>query len=159
MVIANSKTKIHTKFGMFFNCTSSFFLGFVNNLTKLRRFIETKKTSLYVAAEKGDVIFCKLLLWDGAIVDSTDTSKQTPLYAAASRGHSDVCTLLISFGASVNKVAYANQTVLRTAIYGGHVGVCKLLIDQDAMFDGADARHVLLFIWLSFMETLIFVNY
>ena len=138
LFIANSKTKIHTMFLMLFNCTSSFFLGFANNLKKLRRFIETKKTSLYVAAEKGDIVFCKLLLCDGAIVDSADIGKQTPLYVAASRGHSDVCNLLINFGASVNKAVHSNQTVLLAAVDGGHVDVCKLLIDQDAMVDGAD---------------------
>ena len=123
---------------MLFNFASFLFLGLAKDLEKLRRFIDTKKISLYVAADKGDIVLCKLLLCDGAIVDSADTRKQTPLYAAASRGHIDVCTLLINFGASVNKVGDSNKTDLWAAVDGGHVDVCKLLIDHDAMVDDAD---------------------
>ena len=123
---------------MLFNCASSLFLGLAKELEKLRRFIDTKKISLYVAADKGDIVFCKLLLCDGAIVDSAGTRKRTPLYAAASRGHIDVCKLLLNFGASVNKVDHSNRTALWAAADGGHVDVCKLLMDHDAMVDGAD---------------------
>ena len=75
---------------MLFNCVFSLILGLVKHFKTLRRFIETKKTSLYVAADEGDLVFCKLLLCDGAIVESAGTSEQTPLYVAASRGHIDV---------------------------------------------------------------------
>ena len=80
---------------MLFNCAFVLFLGLTTDLKKLRRFIETKKTSLHVAADKDDLVFSKLLLCGGAIVDSPDTRKQTNLNTAASREHIDICNLLI----------------------------------------------------------------
>ena len=80
---------------MIFNCAFVLFLGLTTDLKKLRRFIETKKTSLHVAAGEYYLVFCKLLLCCGAIVDSPDTRKQTNLNTAASREHIDICNLLI----------------------------------------------------------------
>ena len=90
MFLANSKTKVHTKFLMIFTFAFSLFLGLIEKFKRLRGFIETKETSFAVAVDKGNLVCCKLLLCDGAIVDSADTRERTPLYAAASRWHSDV---------------------------------------------------------------------
>ena len=87
MFIASLRAKIYIKFWLIFNCTFSLLLALEEDFKKFRSFIETKKASLFVAADKGDLVFCKLLLCDGLIIDSADTRKQTPLYAAASRGH------------------------------------------------------------------------
>ena len=138
MFIANSKTEIYDKFSMLFNCTFSLFLGFVKDFEKLRRFIETKKISLNVAADEGDLLLCKLLLCDGAIVYTADTTEPTSLYVAASRGHIDVCKLLINFTTSVNKVNKLNKTALWAAADEGHVDVCKLLLDNEAIVDWDD---------------------
>ena len=83
MFLANSKTKIHTKFLMLFICAFSLFLGLIKKFKRLRGFIETKETYFSVAVDKGNLVSCKLLQCDGAIVEHY-------LYAAASRWHSDV---------------------------------------------------------------------
>ena len=80
------------------------FLGLTKVFEKLRRFGEATKTSFSVAANKGDLVFCIVLLCDGATVVSVNTREQTLLYIASSRGHSDVCNLLIFCGAYVKKV-------------------------------------------------------
>ena len=90
------REKIHTKFLMIFTCAFSLFLALIKKFKRLRGFIETKETSLTVAVDKGNLV-CKLLLCDGAIVDSADTRERTPLYAAASRWYSDVWRLIVIF--------------------------------------------------------------
>ena len=68
LLIASLKTKIHIKFLLIFNCTFSLILALEKDFKKLRSFIETKKASPFVAADKGDLVFCKLLLCDGFIL-------------------------------------------------------------------------------------------
>ena len=75
---------------MIFTCAFSLFLGLIKKFKRLQGFIESKETSLTVAVDEGNLVCCKLLLCDGAIVDSADTRERTPLYRAASRWHSDV---------------------------------------------------------------------
>ena len=54
-----------------------------------------------MAADKGDLAFCKLLLCNGAIGDCHDTRKQTNLDTAASRARIDICDLLIDIFLSI----------------------------------------------------------
>ena len=65
------------------------FLGLTKVFEKLRRFGEATKTSFSVAANKGDLVFCIVLLCDGATVVSVNTREQTLLYIA-----SDICLQL-----------------------------------------------------------------
>lgn len=132
MFIFNSNTKIHIKFLVFFNWVFFLFLGLTKDFKQLRIFIETKKTSLSVAAGKGHLTFCKLLLCYGANADGAYTSEETPLYMAASRGHIDVCNLLIYFGASVNKADDRDKIPLFVAAKAGHADVCNLLEHHGA---------------------------
>ena len=87
MFIASLKEKNSYSVFVDFNCTFSLLLALEEDFKKLRSYIETKRASLFVAADKGDLVFYKLLLCNGFITDSGDTRKQTSLYVAASRGH------------------------------------------------------------------------
>lgn len=60
------------------------------------------KSALHMAASKGHVDFCKLLLDNGAYVDATDAKGDTPLMRACNRFHLDVCCLLLEKGADPN---------------------------------------------------------
>ena len=104
------------------------FLDLTKDFNTLRRLIKAHGASLSVAAKKGDLVFCKLLLCDGAIVDMAGTrNKALPLHTAASRGHVDICNLLLYFGASVHKVDGRDKTPLFVAAEAGHEDVCNLL--------------------------------
>lgn len=104
------------------------FLDLTKDFNKLRRLIKAHGASLYVAAGKGDLVICKLLLCDGAIVEMAGTrNKFLPLHIAARRGHVDICKLLLYFGASVHKVDDRDKTPLFVAAKAGHEDVCNLL--------------------------------
>ena len=104
------------------------FLDLTKDFNKLRRLIKAHGASLSVAAEKGDLVIYKLLLCDGAIVETAGTrNKALPLHTAASRGHVDICKVLLYFGASVHKVDDRDKTPLFVAAEAGHEDVCNLL--------------------------------
>ena len=73
-------------------------------------------TALHRAADSGHLAVAKILVANGAEVDTP--SRQgglTPLHIAAYRGHQDLVEFLIKYGADVNAQDPAGMTPLRLA--------------------------------------------
>ena len=63
-----------------------------------------QRTSLHLAAIKGDIMAAKTLMEHGAEVDAVDMNGKTPLYYAARHGHRDVADLLKTGGAKTSGI-------------------------------------------------------
>lgn len=90
---------------------------------------------LWWAARYGHDKVVKLLLDKGAKTDSTDDCGQTPLSAAAQKGHEMVVKLLLENGADVNSKVAYGKTALSFAAAEGHITILKLLIENGAKLD------------------------
>lgn len=97
--------------------------------------IKSGDLPLHIAAMRGHLNVCKLLVKSGCEPYATNNKGETPLLAAASRGHTDVCKFLINRGAEVNSIACSNGLVLsplHLAAWGGHTETCKFLLEHGA---------------------------
>jgi ankyrin repeat protein len=56
---------------------------------------------LYLAALKGHVELCCMLVEAGAVVEARDDKQSTPLHWAAQQGHVELCRMLVEAGAAV----------------------------------------------------------
>ena len=73
-------------------------------------------TSIYEAAEEGQIEEVKKLLPAGADVNTKTKFMETPLHFAAENGQKEVAELLIVAGANVNAKDFENKTPLDEAI-------------------------------------------
>jgi ankyrin repeat protein len=89
------------------------------------------------AAEIGDLNQVKLLLQNGANVNSTDNRGRTPLYIASLGGKSNVASYLLDHGADPNKGASwkGNQRPLHVAAMYDHVSIIQNLLRHGAKID------------------------
>ncbi|KAF7364782.1 ANK-REP-REGION domain-containing protein [Mycena venus] len=79
--------------------------------------------ALMLAAWMGHTETCRLLLANGADVDTVNLHSHTPLWNAALKGHTETVRLLLEEGANVNKML-----TLRMACSLGHTKVVRLLL-------------------------------
>ena len=89
------------------------------------------RTPLSWAAENGYETVVKLLIENGAAVDSVNKNGQTPLSLAAEDGHEIVVKLLIENGAVVDLADKWDLTPLSYATKNGHEAVVKLLMERS----------------------------
>ncbi|KAL6692003.1 hypothetical protein J3F84DRAFT_403077 [Trichoderma pleuroticola] len=87
----------------------------------------TGRTPLSWAAKNGHATVVKLLLEQGAEIDSKDNEGQTPLSMAAENGHEIVARLLLEKGAKAESKDKRDRTPLSLATKNGHETVVKLL--------------------------------
>ncbi|XP_018415576.1 PREDICTED: ankyrin repeat and SOCS box protein 12-like [Nanorana parkeri] len=92
-------------------------------------------TPLRQAASNGSVECLKILLANGAEVDSLDVKAQTPLFAAVSGGHSECVRVLLEAGANPRGSVHNNCTPVLTAAREGNAQILKELLEY-----GADAN-------------------
>lgn len=90
-----------------------------------------------LAAEKGAMEICKLLLNRGA-THAPNLRGDTPLHIAAENGALDLCSLLLDRGAPVDARNRRGQTSLYVAADEGRFEICKLLLDRGAAVDTVD---------------------
>ncbi len=93
------------------------------------------QTALHVAADNGSLKVCKILIENGAQVNTQDMFGRTPLQYAALDGHLGVCKVLIDAGGDVNHQDEYGLTPLHWAAKEGHLDVCNLLIAMGAQVD------------------------
>ena len=103
---------------------------------------------IHDASEIGDLSQIKLLLQNGANINSTDNRGRTPLYIAAGGGKSNLVSYLLEHGADPNKGASwkGNQMPIHVAAMYGHVEIIQDLLRHGAKIDacttaGESALH------------------
>lgn len=122
-----------------------------------------KRTSLHIAAARGDVLMIAGLLAIGAVaVGMKDSSGGTALFVAAESGYAQACDLLLQGGADVLASNRADETPLYIAALKGHSAAVSIMLahchergvnwqDAEVYGDGwtplmaaavADRRHV-----------------
>jgi len=94
---------------------------------------------LSLSAEYGQELCVKMLLEQGAEVDSKYSHGWTPLSRAASNGHAAVVKMLLEKGAEVNLKDSSGSTPLSRAASNGHAGVVKLLLEKGAEVDSKNS--------------------
>jgi ankyrin repeat protein len=94
---------------------------------------EAQGTPLHLAAAKGLVDVCRVLIEAGAMINLSDSRQFTLLAALA--GHVEVCRILMEAGAAVDASKYNQYTCLHIAACNGHVKVCRMLIEARAAVD------------------------
>ncbi|XP_039262547.2 ankyrin repeat domain-containing protein 17-like [Styela clava] len=85
----------------------------------------SRDTALTIAADKGHVRFCELVLSRWAFVDVRNKKGNTPFWLACNGGHLDVAKLLGRNGADLNTADNRNITPLMAAFRKGHIKVVR----------------------------------
>lgn len=93
-------------------------------------------TPLSIAARENKVDAVKLLIANGAWVDTTPDmhlyTPGSPLFLACKNGHTEIARILIEKGASINQPNPKGDTPLHIAIQEGHVECVSLLLMNGA---------------------------
>ncbi|XP_063793283.1 ankyrin repeat and SOCS box protein 12-like [Pseudophryne corroboree] len=89
-------------------------------------------TPLRLAASRGSLECLKILLANGAEVDTLDVKAQTPLFAAVNGGHFDCVRELLKAGANPCGSVYNNCSPVLTASRDGNAKILKELLDYGA---------------------------
>ena len=87
-------------------------------------------TCLHVAAQKGHLAICRLLIDKGAQLEANDNIGRTPLHLAARQGHVEIVCLLCDRGADVEARDRWGERPLHEAVYYGRIFVVKELIEE-----------------------------
>lgn len=83
-------------------------------------------------ARQGNTFYLKVILQDGADIESQDSFGRTPLSWAARKGHTDAVRLLCERGANLEVRDREGFVPLLYAIQNQHVDVAKLLLARGA---------------------------
>ena len=110
----------------------------LEKLTKGKHYYDISQTAMHIAARKGLVKICKVLLKHGAKVDALNNLQMTPLHYAAMKCHDKVCQLLLEHGAKVNALNIRQWTPLQNAALNDHDKVCQLLLEHGAKVNALD---------------------
>ncbi|XP_011696266.1 PREDICTED: E3 ubiquitin-protein ligase MIB2-like isoform X2 [Wasmannia auropunctata] len=94
--------------------------------------------ALHVAAEKGQLEICTLLLNIGASLHEVDEEGNTPLHYAALSNQLEITNLLLSRGAIVNALNNVRRSVLHIAALKSQRELCTLLLDAGAFLHVVD---------------------
>jgi len=107
---------------------------------------EQRDMFLRVAARKGFIWACRVLIGSGADLTAADSAGLGPLHHSAVNGHRTVSEFLIETGANVNAVDKAGLNALQHAVINGHWTLMELLDPNDAHdtshFEFYDIQHV-----------------
>jgi len=94
----------------------------------------SRDTALTIAADKGHLRFCELILARGASVEVKNKKGNTSLWLACNGGHHEVVKLLMEMKADCNAADNRNVTPLMAAFKKGHVQVVQLLVKKVTQF-------------------------
>jgi ankyrin repeat protein len=89
-------------------------------------------TPLMTAAVHGYLDIVKILLDNGAKVESRNRWKESALILAASKGFREIVRLLIQYGADLHSEDITEKTALLRAAQTGHLLVVEMLLAQGA---------------------------
>ena len=97
-------------------------------------------STLWEAANSGDVEEVKRHLSAGADFNAADEQAQGALTRAAYWGHEEIVRLLLDAGVNPNIATHSGRTALHEAAFWGHTGVVELLLAAGADFSSLDAK-------------------
>ncbi|KAG9498121.1 hypothetical protein J7337_011016 [Fusarium musae] len=86
------------------------------------------RTALHVAAGRGHLSFCAMLVQAGARMDIKDRNNRSPLHHAVLSGQYDLFEMLLHF-VPHNVVEEEAQGLLKTAVQGGHLEIVYRLLE------------------------------
>lgn len=92
----------------------------------------TKPTPLILAAEFGYKEIARVLLDNGARLETTDVNQNTPMHIASRDGHNEMIDLFLEYLLLLNPQNSSGETPLHLAVINDHPGVAKRLIDEGA---------------------------
>jgi len=134
-LLIESGAEIHTDYGSTVFSTSNDVLleGYkVQIEAGQESYMKGKRgTPLHLAAEKGYVDVCQILLEAGADLHAKNRKGFTPLHLAAQNGHIEVCKLLLEAGANQYITDINGLTPLHYAAKGGHETYLFLLESEE----------------------------
>ncbi|PSN45265.1 Protein fem-1 [Blattella germanica] len=87
---------------------------------------------LWCAAAAGHLPVVRLLVRNGASVNSTTRTNSTPLRAACFDGHFEIVKFLVDHGADIEVANRHGHTCLMIACYKGHFRIAKFLLSLEA---------------------------
>lgn len=87
---------------------------------------------LWCAAAAGHLNIVKLLVQEGAVVNSTTKTNSTPLRAACFDGHYEIVKYLVEHGADIEVSNRHGHTCLMIACYKGHYKIANYLLALKA---------------------------
>ncbi|CAD1480545.1 unnamed protein product, partial [Heterotrigona itama] len=87
---------------------------------------------LWCAAAAGYLSLVKLLVKNGAWVNSTTKTHSTPLRAACFDGHFEIVKFLVNHGADIEMANRHGHTSLMIACYKGHIKIVRFLLALQA---------------------------
>ena len=88
------------------------------------------KTPLHVAAEKGHLKICQLIISKIDHNHPRDSDGQIPLHLAADNGHFKVCKMFMRMLEDKNPADGMGWTVLHNAASNGHRKVCQMIMEN-----------------------------
>ena len=95
-------------------------------------------TPLYIAAQRGNLQLCKLLIDMGADLNMPNKYGHSPLHRAACNGHLNVCKLLVSKGCQLDSRTNWGFTPLDRAIQKNKPAVAQFLISKGSSLYAKD---------------------
>jgi hypothetical protein len=95
------------------------------------------RTPLHAAADGGDPAVVRLLIDNGAVVDST-MDGMTPAFFAARRGRLAALNVLVDKGANLHLVDSGGKTILHYAAGMGHHHLVRYLLSQGVSTEARD---------------------
>ncbi|KAJ6563626.1 ankyrin repeat-containing domain protein, partial [Mycena vulgaris] len=96
---------------------------------------------LQEASLQGLVDVVRILVENGASVDTNEGEYDSPLQAASVSGHDEIIGLLLTHGANINLQGTRYGTALELAAFFGHKSSVRLLIDGGANVNAAGGRY------------------
>jgi ankyrin repeat protein len=99
--------------------------------------LSTGLSSLSIASYEGLENIVKVMLDNGADVNSYDRDGNTPLNYAVEKGHEAIVRLLLEKGANVQAKDGTSNPALVAAVHSGSEGIAKLLLAIGADIEGA----------------------
>ena len=101
--------------------------------------IVNERTPFSAATWKGQTEIVKLLIAEGADVNTKDERRETPLHWAVEYGHTEIAELLMAKDADVNAKDMHSKTPLHWAARKGSTQFIELLIAKGANVNAKDS--------------------
>ncbi|KAK2482159.1 hypothetical protein H9L39_07798 [Fusarium oxysporum f. sp. albedinis] len=99
------------------------------------------RTALHVAAGRGHLSFCAMLVKAGARMDIKDRNNRSPLHHAVLSGQYDVFERMLHF-VPHNVVEEEGQALLKTAVQGGHLEIVYRLLEIEKVEAAEETVHL-----------------